>query len=436
MDALVPVAIILAMVAANALYVAAEFATVAARKSRVQQASEAGDRTATRLFAILKDPVRLDNYVAGCQVGITLSSLVAGAYGQASLTPLLTPALGGFGGAVAATIIVLLAVTMLQVVLGELLPKTIALRYPERLSMATLAPMRVSLALFKPLIWLFNGSAFAIMRALRLNTDHGRLHVHSVKELEGMYRESAAGGLIIANERDMLAGALGVNGTRVREIMTPRVRMKTISANDDVMTAIGGSATTPYSRFPVTGATVEDIVGIVNLRSLFAAARRDPSVRVGDIMREPLIVAELMTVPKLWSTLRDAGRSTAIVVNEYGSVAGLVTLEDALEEIFGELQDEFDDEEPLVIAHGETASVRGDVSLATLAGRYGILLPDDSADTIGGLVWSLLGALPRRGDEATVPDAGYVLRVEVMDGSEVRRVLVIPNPSQTPEGEA
>ena len=154
------------MVAANALYVAAEFATVGARKSRVQEEAEAGNRAASKLLEILRDPARLDNYVAGCQIGITISSLVAGAYGQAQLTPLLEPYLGAIGGQVTAIVIVLLAVTMVQVVLGELLPKTIALRYPERLSMATLVPMRISLILFQPLIYIFNGTAFAIRRAL------------------------------------------------------------------------------------------------------------------------------------------------------------------------------------------------------------------------------------------------------------------------------
>ncbi|WP_439547203.1 hemolysin family protein [Sandarakinorhabdus sp.] len=413
------------MVAANALYVAAEFATVSARKSRVQQAAETGNGAARRLLAILQDRTRLDNYVAGCQVGITVSSLVAGAYGQASLTPLLTPALGNVGGPAAAVVIILLAVTVLQVVLGELLPKTIALRYPERLSMATLMPMRISLLLFKPLILIFNGSAFTIMRALRLNTEQGHLHVHSAEELEGLYRESAAGGLIDADERDMLAGALGVDDKRVREIMTPRVRMVTISAQDDVTTAIGIGAASPYSRFPVSGANAEDIIGIVHLRSLFAAAQRDPATRVGAIMREPLIVAEFMSVPKLWSLLRTSGRRSAIVINEYGSVAGLVTLEDALEEIFGEVQDEFDNEEDLVVEHGATASVRGDVALATLADRYDIMLPDEMADTIGGLVWHMLGRLPQVDDMFGVPGTGLTLKVEQMDRHAVRRVLVI-----------
>jgi putative hemolysin len=143
-----PLLLILSMVAANALYVAAEFATVGARRSRVQELAEGGNSSAQALLAILRDPARLDNYVAGCQVGITISSLVAGAFGQAQLTPLLEPHLGAVGGATAAILIVLVAVTGVQVILGELLPKTVALRYPETLSMATLRPMQISLFLF------------------------------------------------------------------------------------------------------------------------------------------------------------------------------------------------------------------------------------------------------------------------------------------------
>lgn len=429
MEFLIPFAVILAMVAANALYVAAEFATVGARKSRVQEAAEMDNRAALRLLHILQDPKRLDNYVAGCQVGITLSSLVAGAYGQAQLTPLLTPALGPIGGQAAAIVAILLMVTVLQVVLGELLPKTIALRYPERMSMATLAPMRISLLVFKPLIFLFNGTAFALMRALRLHSDHSHLHVHSADELEALYRESAAGGLIDAEERDRLAGALGIDDTRVREIMTPRMRMTTLAASTDVTTAIGIGAASAFSRFPVVGANSEDIVGIVHLRALFAATQRNPTMMVGAVMREPLIVAEFMSVPKLWSTLRDAGRRSAIVINEYGSVVGMVTLEDALEEIFGELQDEFDQEEEIVIVHGDAFSVRGDVSLSTLADRYAIDLPDDRADTIGGLVWYVLGRLPQEGDDVAVPGGRYRLRVEAMERHAVQRVRVMPDES-------
>ena len=412
------------MVAANALYVAAEFATVGSRKSRVQEAAEAGNKTAAALLAILREPKRLDHYVAGCQVGITLSSLVAGAYGQAQLTPVLVPYLGAIGGQAAALIVVLLLVTVLQVVLGELLPKTIALRYPERLAMATMLPMRASLLIFGPLIFVFNGTAFALMRLFRLNSDHSHMHIHSPDELEGLYRESAAGGLIDAEERDMLAGALSVDDKMVREIMTPRTRMATVSASETVAAALSRVAELPYSRFPVTGENADDIVGIVHLRLLFAAAQHDPDASVDSIKREPLIVAELMTVPRLWETLRTAKRRSAIVVNEYGSVGGMVTLEDALEEVFGELQDEFDEEEEPVIARGEAVSVRGDVSLSTLADRHQLALPADRADTIGGLVWHQLGRLPTTGDEVAVAGTPYRLKVEAMDRHAVQRVLV------------
>jgi CBS domain containing-hemolysin-like protein len=412
------------MVAANALYVAAEFATVGSRKSRVQEIAENGDASAARLLVILQDTKKLDNYVAGCQVGITLSSLIAGAYGQAQLTPVLQAALGAIGGAVAATLIVLLAVTVLQVVLGELLPKTIALRYPERLAMATLLPMRISLLVLRPLTVLFNGTAFMLMRVCGLNADHSHMHVHSPEELEGLYRDSAAGGLIDAEERNMLSGALNVSDRTVREIMTPRTRMSTVSAGETVEEALARIVDAPFSRFPVTGASLEDIVGMVHVRTLFVACENNRQATVQSIARPPLIVAEMMTVPRLWQTLREHGRRTAMVVNEYGSVSGMVTLEDAIEEVFGELQDEFDQEEDLVIAREADHSVRGDVSLATLADRYDIELPADRADTIGGLVWHELGRLPAVGDEVEVADTPYRLVVEAMAGFAVRRVLV------------
>ena len=420
-----PLLLILSMVAANALYVAAEFATVGSRRSRVQELAEGGNGTAQALLGILRDPARLDNYVAGCQVGITISSLVAGAFGQAQLTPLLEPHLGAVGGATAAIVIVLVAVTVLQVILGELLPKTVALRYPEALAMATLRPMQASLLVFKPLIAVTNGTAFALMRRFGLHADHSHTHVHSPEELEGLYRESAAGGLIDASERDMLAGALNVDDKLVREIMTPRTRMLTVRGADSVRDALQRAAESPYSRFPVVGADREEVTGIVHLRALFAACERDPAASVASIQREPLVVADVMPVPALWKALRGAARHSAIVVNEYGSVAGMVTLEDALEEIFGELQDEFDSEEEPVIEHAGGLSVRGDVGVSALNARFGLGLPEDDVDTIGGLVWHELGRLPEAGDEVAVTGTPHRLRVERMDRQAVRRVAVL-----------
>ncbi len=417
---IVQLAIILVMVAFNALYVTAEFATVGSRRSRVQEEADSGSRPARRLLTILRDPKALDAYVATCQIGITLSSLVAGAYGQAQLTPLLEPAFGSAGRGVA-VVVVLVFITTLQVVLGELLPKTASLRYPERLAMATVRPMAASQWVLRPLVAFFNGSAFGLMKALGLNTEHSHAHVHSPEELARLYRASAEGGLIDDTEREMLAGILTVEGRLVREIMTPRTRLVTVAGSSSIGDALVTLANGRHTRFPVTDANGE-IDGLVNLRDLYLEADADPARPVSTIAQPPLAVVETSVVPNLWRTLQDEARHCALVVNEYGDVAGMVTLEDAIEEIFGEVQDEFDDEEdPITITDGR-ATVRGDVLLSVLSDRVGLNLQADDVDTIGGWVWHELGRLPRPGDVVDGTSTHPAIRVEAMDGRAVTRV--------------
>ena len=421
MSVVLPLIITAVMVSFNALFVAAEFATVGSRRSRVQQSAEAGSKPAGRLLAILRDPKRLDSYVAACQIGITLSSLVAGAYGQAQLTPLLEPHLGAIGGRTAAIVIVLVLITALQVVLGELLPKTAALRYPERIAIATLPPMRISQWLFRPLVAIFNGSAFGLMKLWKLNTEHGHAHVHSPEELAGLYRASAAGGLIDAAERDMLAGILNVDARLAREVMTPRPRLVTVDGGVPVGTALSTLADGPHTRFPVRrhDGVIE---GVVELRDLFVQAQRDPTVPVSTITHGVVEVAEVVTVPNLWRTLRDESQHCALVVNEYGDIAGMVTLEDAIEEIFGEVRDEFDLEEDPIVVDGDRVSVRGDVLLSILEERFGLELTIPNVDTVGGWVWHHLDRTPMIGDVVAPSPEVTPFRVDEMDGRAVTRV--------------
>ncbi|NNC81043.1 MAG: HlyC/CorC family transporter [Acidimicrobiales bacterium] len=437
MNTVVVLLLILVMVGFNALYVAAEFATVGSRRSRVQESSESGSGQATGLLAILQDPKRLDNYVAACQIGITLSSLVAGAYGQAQLIPLFEDQFGGASPTIA-VLVVLLFITTLQVVLGELLPKTVALRYPEALAIATLTPMRISQWLLRPLVSIFNGSAFAIMKRLGLHVDHSHSHVHSPTELAGLYRESAAGGLIDSSEREMLAGALAVTNRVVREIMTPRRRLLTVEASTPIADALAELSASPYSRFPVTEGG-EEIVGLVTLRDLFLANEQGTAATVADVAEEPMVVSENFDVPPLMNTFSQQGIHVAIVVNEFGSVSGIVTREDAIEEVLGEFSDEFDIEPDPIAISGSSVSVRGDVLLKILNERFELAIPDDQVDTVGGYVWHHLGRLPVVGD--TVPlitqtDVAAVesdddadptptlppLRVDSVDGTLVDRV--------------
>jgi putative hemolysin len=419
MNVVGPLLIIAVMVTLNALYVAAEFATVGSRRSRVQEAAKGGSGQAGRLLAILQDPKRLDNYVAACQIGITLSSLVAGAYGQAQLTPVFEPIFGE-GARWAAVLLVLVLITALQVVLGELLPKTAALRYPERLATATLFPMHISQWIFRPLVIVFNGSAFSLMRVFRLSVDHSHAHVHSPEELAGLYRASAAGGLIDATERDMLAGILNVEARLVREIMTPRRRIVTVRHDETVAAALASLAGGPHSRFPVIGSDGE-IDAIVHLRDLFVHAETDAGATVSQVARPVTVVGEVMTVPTLWRALSDDQQHCALVVNEFGSVAGMVTLEDAVEEILGEVHDEFDDEDEPIVEAGDRVSVRGDVLLEVLSERYGLAVQPSDVDTVSGLVWHELGRAPEIGDQVPIGVTGTVLRVDALDGRGVGR---------------
>lgn len=434
MSALLPIVVILLMVAVNALYVAAEFATVGSRRSRVQEAAEAGNGAARGLLAILADPMRLDSYVAACQIGITVSSLVAGAYGQAQLTPLLEPALGKIGARGAAVVIVLIVITAVQVVLGELLPKTVALRYPERLAMLTLRPMQVSQWLFRPLVALFNGSAFKLMRWWKLPLEHGHAHVHSPEELAGLYRDSANAGLIDATEREMLAGILNVDDRLVHQIMTPRPRLVTVKGSVPVSDALARLADSEFTRFPVIGAD-GDITGIVHLRDLYAAAQAHPDQLVEDVAQATLAIAEMVSVPTLWNLLREQGRHCALVVNEYGDVAGLVTIEDAIEEVFGEVRDEFDNEVDPIVVEGGRAVVRGDVLLTAVDERFDLELEHDDVDTMGGLIWHLLGRTPEVGDVVHWGDDLIAIRVDAMEGRAVMRASFdVPGEAHTEDG--
>lgn len=421
-DLPVTIIIIIFMLILNALYVAAEFATVGARKSRIQSEAEAGNKSAKKLFAIVDDHVALDNYVATCQVGITLSSLVAGIIGQRRLTPLFEPIFGS-AGQIFSILAVLLIVTSLQVVFGELLPKTGALRYAERIAIATYVPMAVSQTLLRPLVAIFNGSAFALMRVFRLGSgDHGHSHVHSRDELRTLFNESAAGGLIDTTERDMVEGVLNVEQRLVREIMTPRRRLVGISANESVSAALARIVETPHSRFPVWAEGSDDVLGIVHLRALYLGAQREPEALVTTVTRPVLEVTETLTVPTLWERLDDSDQHCAFVINEYGDIAGLVTIEDAVEEVFGEVRDEFDvDPDPIVIENGRV-SMSGEVLIEDVNRRFDMELPTDDVDTVGGLIWHELSRMPGIGEGIDLPGGTATFRVDATDGNAIDRV--------------
>lgn len=434
------IAIIILLIATNALYVAAEFATISARRTRVNELALQGNPAARRLLPYVQDRTLLDRYIAACQIGITLSSIVVGFYGQAQLTPLLTPWLGSVwqldatAAASVATIFVLIVLTGLQVVWGELLPKSIAIRFPERLALLTTTPMLASLFILRPLITLLNGSAFALMRFLRLPEGSKHSHVHSPEELELLFKKSAQGGLLDAGEREMLRNVLRFEDTIARQIMLPRTRLEAVPLQGDPGEQLKRLITSTHTRFPVFDDSLDHIVGIIHLKDLYSLVRQDPAGKIEQILQETLFFPEFVSISDLWQQMRKTGHHMAVIFDEYGGTAGIVTVEDIIEEVFGEFQDEFDREAELIRYESERVFLRGDALIPYVNDQLLLSFPDEHADTIGGLVTDRLGRSAKVGDEVHI--GGIPLVVESVEGHAVTQVRMpwpVPGSADGPD---
>lgn len=436
----------------NALYVAAEFSTVSSRRTRISQMAGQGNRMAQLLYPIVEDRKKLDNYVATCQVGITISSLVVGAYGQSVIAaalenPLsgllarLAPALESIGLAAGdlfaeaaaqtlAVILVLALITTLQVVLGELFPKSVAIQHPEKLASAwfIVLPMLASRLLFTPLIWVFNGSGNLLLRAMGRDFKEKGAHAHSPEEIELLVTESHESGLLDDEERRMLRNAFRLRDLSARQVMVHRTKMIAAPRQTAVDALMRIAIEAGYSRIPIFEETVDDVIGFVHIKDLFRL-HVEGQTAVKSILREVIYVPETMPVVEVWRLLNARRKYLAVVFDEYGGTAGLITFEDLIEEVFGELQDEFDDEmAPYARDKEGRIYLRGDLLVADVNEYWDLNLPQETADTISGLVFSELARKPEVGDEVSFGDV--TLRVEAMEDQAVSEIsLCLPQTS-------
>jgi putative hemolysin len=437
--------IVILMIGANALYVAGEFAAVSARKTRIQQMAAEGNRVAQGVLEVIEKPERLDNYIAASQVGITLSSIVLGIYGQNEIAPLLEPIFAqpafnqipfvsaeGAAGAIAATL-VLVVLTTLQVVLGELVPKSIAVQYPEQVAMWTLYPMRWSAEIiFRPLIALLNGSGSLFLRLLGLGHHGEHTHIHSPEEIEILVMESQQGGILDAEESKLVHNAFRLGELTAAEVMIPRTRITAIANNATLKEALKLAAESSYTRLMVYDGTLDNVVGYVHLRDLYRVWREKPTAPLPITQNIPY-VPETALAQDVWDKLNESQRYIAVVMDEYGGTAGIITQEDLLEELFGDFQDEFDQEAaPTRMTSDGRIAVRGDIHIDAVNDLLNSHLPTDHATTIGGLVLEELGRVPDVGDFVVVN--GLTMRVEAVAERAVREVSIeIPDESKEKE---
>lgn len=339
--------IVASMVAVTALYVAAEFGAVSVRKSRIRQMAEDGHATARRLLPILEDAAALDRYIAACQVGITLSSLILGAYGQIAYGPAIAAQLQArFGldplaAASAAAVVILLVLTVGAMVAGELAPKSLALQYPTEVALYTYWPMRWSLWLLGPFIWFLNGSGTLLLRLL--GSAHGaHRHVHSPEEIELLLAESHDGGLLEPDELRRLQRALRFSLRTARQMMTTRDRMQCVDVTTAVEKVLSMALDSSQAYVPIYRDGPDDVIGFLNTKRLLVRhVEGRPARSVRELLQPAPRVDEGMTGDRLIAELRRHRTHQAIVVDAQQHVVGMVTLDDILSSLLGPTPDEF-----------------------------------------------------------------------------------------------
>jgi CBS domain containing-hemolysin-like protein len=414
-------AVIIGLVALNAFFVASEFAIVKVRSSQLDALEDEGN-----VRAVFAKHVRshLDAYLSATQLGITLASLALGWIGEQFLARMLQPAfalVNVHSHAVVSTVSITLAfigITFLHIVFGELAPKYIAIGSPLSSALALARPLGGFYILFKPAIWILNKSSnFFLQKLLRIKPVAGAELAHSEEELRLILDESEKSDEVSELGRDLLVNALDLRQRVVRDIMTPRGEVVFLDLEEDFEKNVKKAFESRHTRFPLCRGHLDNAVGLVHIKELMPMMR-DPQPDLLRIKRELIPVPEMMSLEKLLNLFLTKHAHLAIVVDEYGGTVGMVTLENVLEEIVGDIQDEFDSEKAEFRKISESEfSVDGALGLYELRDLAGMELESADVSTIGGYVTHLLGHLPRQGEQVRIND--YLVTISQTDGRRV-----------------
>jgi putative hemolysin len=409
---------LLGLLALNAFFVGAEYGLVTSRRTRIMELEHEGNRRARAVLRITSDPPR---FIAAMQLGVTISSLGIGALGEQVLAHRFDTVMASF----LAVILALLIVTYLHVVIGELVPKGIALGHPERTALAVSTPVRWFFALFRPLIWLLQRSTNVILRGLKLEPPGAEHEAHSEAELRMLLSSSAEQGEIEHEEQEMLYKVFDFADKEVSDVMVPRPEVVAISIALPAEEALKAVLESPYTRYPVYRESLDDIVGVLHIRDLIAAMhdRGIVAVDLESLIRAPYMVPETKDLAALLTEFRRTNQHMAIVIDEYGSMEGIATLEDLLEEIVGEIEDEFDlPDETVERIDDDTVRIDGTFTIDDFNERFKCDLPDEDYHTVGGFVFGLLGRGAEPGDE--VSHDGLKFHVDEVEGQRIHRLTV------------
>ena len=402
----------------NAFFVAAEYGLVTSRRTRIMELEHEGNKRARAVLRITKDPPR---FIASMQLGVTISSLAIGALGEQVLARKFDHVMAG----ILAVILALLIVTYLHVVIGELVPKGIALGHPERTALAVSTPVRWFFLAFRPLIWILQSSTTFLLRAGGFEPPGSEHEAHSEAELRMLLSSSAEQGEIEHEEQEMLYKVFDFADKEVADVMVPRPEVVAISIALPPEEALIAVLDSPYTRYPVYRESLDDIVGVLHIRDLIVAMhdRSIVDVDVASLVRPAYMVPETKDLGALLTEFRRTNQHMAVVIDEYGSMEGIVTLEDLLEEIVGEIEDEFDlPDETVERLDDETIRIDGTFPIDDFNERFGCDLPQDDYHTIAGFVFGQLGRAAGPGDE--VKHEGLLFTVDTVEGQRIHKLKV------------
>jgi putative hemolysin len=431
MDTIVQLLVILVLTLFEGVFVAAEIALVTMRRSRIDQLVDEGDRNARRVKGLVAQPGR---FLAVTQIGLTFLGFLASAYAAVNLTTSLKtffestglPILGTSAEALA-LIIVTLLLSLFTIIFGELVPKSLALAHTEAFALRLSALIVLLLRVLGPLVRVLTAITTSVARMLGAG-DQAQ-GVMSTEELKILVERGGQQGILEAEEEQMIHAVIELGDQRIHEVMVPRIAMVSLAADATMEQAIDTVIEEGHSRIPVYEESIDEIVGILYAKDLLpflkGSVTERPALRA--ILRTPVFVPESMSVDDLLHEFQRRKVHLAIVLDEYGGTAGLVTIEDLLEEIVGEIQDEYDEEEPLIVRlSDDEARIDGRADVDDLAELFDTSLgleDADEYDTVGGLIYHRIGGVPKPGDQVVV--GGLTLTVETTDGRRVGKVLVV-----------
>jgi len=407
--------VIFLLVLGNAIFVAAEYALVTARRPRLEEMAKGGNRRARTALTMLDEPVR---FISTVQVGITVFSILLGAIGASYLTRLFDD----WMPEEVAFILSFLILTYLSVVLGELVPKSIALQRAERLAVWLAVPLDWLGRVANPLVWLLQKSASAIARLFGVRPGPAGMTMHTEEDIRLIVAQTEE---IPAAEEEMLYKVFDFADKEAHDVMVPRPEVVALSVELPPQEALAAVIDSPYTRYPVYRDSLDDVLGILHVRDLFHALydRGIENVVIEHIVRPAYVVPETKDLASLLAEFRRRNQHLALVVDEYGSVQGIVTLEDLLEEIVGEIEDEYDlpDESIEQIAENRMR-VHGTFTIDDFNERFGTDLPQEDYHTLAGLVFGMLGRAAEPGDE--VEADGLTFKVVEVDGPRIERLEI------------